>query len=160
MMMSLILTFIITLFHPLHVSVTEIEYDERERELEIVSRIFTDDLETAIRASRNLPELDLLNPPSGLTTTQLAQEYVLARLKIVLDGKSQKLSFLGVENDGEALVCYVQVKDVKKWKSITVTNAVLLETFDDQSNLVHVTLAGKVRSLRLMPSKPSGTLTF
>ena len=31
--------------HPIHVSVTEIEYDEKDRALEIMMRVFVDDLE-------------------------------------------------------------------------------------------------------------------
>jgi hypothetical protein len=146
--------------HPLHVSVTEIEFDERERELEMVSRIFTDDLETAIRSERGMPELDLLNPPNGMTTNQLVKDYVLNKISVSLDGKLQKLNFLGFEDDGEALVCYVQVKEVKKFKSITIINRVLLDTFDDQSNLVHTTVSGKVKSLRLLRGKDTGTLSF
>jgi hypothetical protein len=160
MLYSFILSLFLGLLHPLHISVTEIEFDEKEKELEIVTRIFTDDLETAIRAQRQMPELDLLNPPPGFTTDQLVKDYLFQQLSITLDGKAQKLNFLGIEKDDEAVVCYVQITPVKKWKTITVTNRVLLEMFDDQSNLVHVTVQGKVRSLRLMRNNPSGSLTF
>jgi hypothetical protein len=154
------ITSVVCLFHPIHVSVTEIEYDEKERELEIITRIFTDDFETAIRASRKMPELDLLNPSAGLTTDLLVKEYLMEHLSISLDGKAQRLNYLGFEDEGDALVCYVQVSPVKKWKTIMITNRVLLDIYDDQSNLVHVTLSGKVRSLRLMKNNPSGTITF
>ena len=160
MIISLLFSLVLGLFHPLHVSVTEIEWDEKERELEIISRIFTDDLETAIRADRQLPELDLLNPAGDLTTQELIKEYVLKRISIAVDGKDQKLNFLGFENDGEAVICYIQVKDVRKVKNVTVGQSVMLETFDDQSNLVHVTVSGKVKSLRLMRNNPSGKLEF
>lgn len=145
--------------HPIHISVTEMEYDEKERELEIVMRIFSDDLETSIRAARNDPGLDLLHPQSG-TTDELAREYILNRFKVTLDGKVQKLNYLGFELDGDAMVFYIQAVQVKNWKSITVLNSVILETYDDQSNLVHVTLKGRTKSLRLMRNNPSGTLTF
>lgn len=160
MLYTIILWFVAGLMHPLHISVTEIEFDEKEKELEIVTRIFTDDLESAIRAQRQMHELDLLNPPPGFTTDQLVKDYLLQQLSITLDGKFQKLNFLGLEKDDEAVICYVQVAPVKKWKTITVTNRVLLEMFDDQSNLVHVTVQGKVRSLRLMRNNPQGSLTF
>jgi hypothetical protein len=160
MVFSLLISLVLGLFHPLHVSVTEIEFDEKEKELEIISRIFTDDLETAIRADRQLPELDLLNPAGGLKTNELVKEYVLKRITITVEGKEQKLNFLGFENDGEALICYIQVKDLRKVKNITIVQSVLLETFDDQSNLVHVTVSGKVKSLRLMRNNPAGKLEF
>lgn len=161
--MVILFSFLLSLWapaHPIHISVTEIEFDEKEKELEVVMRIFADDLETSIRVDRNEPELDLLHPTNGQTTDQLAKAYVLKRLSVSLDGKSQKLNYLGSELDGDALVIYVQVTQVKNWKSVAVTNSVILETYDDQSNLVHVTVKGKTKSLRLMRNNPSGTLTF
>lgn len=146
--------------HPIHISVTEIEYDEREKELEIMTRIFTDDLELAIRAQRNDPELELLNLPVETKLDDLVKPYLLEQINIQLDGKTQTLKYLGHEQDGDALVFFIQIQPVKKWKSITVQNQVLVETYDDQSNIVHVTVREKTRSMRLMRNNPSGSLTF
>ena len=153
------LSILLWLVHPLHISVTEIAFDEKEKELEIVTRIFIDDMETAIRSQRSMPTLDLLNPVTT-TTDELVKEYVLKRIDVSLDGKAQLLKYLGFEKENEALICFIQVSQVKKWKTISIVNNVLLETFDDQSNLVHVTVRDKVRSLRLMKNNSSGSLTF
>lgn len=149
----------LTAAHPLHVSVTEIGYDEKEKELEIIMRIFVDDLETSIRAERKTPELDLLTP-TGVTLDQLLESYVMPKFSVRLDAKEQKTKYLGHEVDGEAILCYIQVSNVKKWKTIEVRNEVIMEMFDDQSNLVHVTVRGEVRSLRLLREKSSGSITF
>ena len=50
------------LLHPMHVSVTEIEFDEKDKRLEIMMRVFIDDLEVSLRNRLNKPELDLLSP--------------------------------------------------------------------------------------------------
>jgi hypothetical protein len=157
-----ILTFIVALFslHPIHVSVTEISYDEKDKELEIISRIFIDDLETAIRQAQNKPELNLLTPGSDTSIDKLVSGYFQSRLKIKLDGKEQKVVYLGHEIESEAILCYIQIPAVKKWKTIEVVNTVITELHDDQSNLVHVTVRGDVKSLRLMQNNPSGKLTF
>ena len=148
------------LIHPIHVSVTEITLDEKEKELEIVARIFLDDLETAIRESRKQPELKLLEPGMGITTDQLVSTYLMPRFKISLKGKPQNIKYLGHELESEAMICYIQVSNVKKLESIEVFNSVITELYEDQSNLVHVTLNGNVKSLRLMRDNPSGKLTF
>lgn len=158
MVLSVILSWLVAL-HPIHVSVTDIVHDEKERELEIIMRIFTDDLETSIRALKNNPELDLLNPVQS-TTDELVKQYVLERFAVSLDGKKQILNFLGTQQEDDALLCFIQVRGVKKWKTIEVMNSVITETYDDQSNLVHVTVGDKVRSLRLMRNSPSGKLSF
>jgi hypothetical protein len=46
--------------HPLHISVTDIEYDEKAKSLEIMSRIFMDDLELTMRNRLNQPDLDIM----------------------------------------------------------------------------------------------------
>ncbi|MDL5047366.1 hypothetical protein QQ054_15210 [Oscillatoria amoena NRMC-F 0135] len=160
MILPIVFSLLPALWHPLHVSVTDIVYDERERELEVIMRIFVDDLETSIRVQRNDPELNLLNPNGGYTTSELVKGYVSERFAVSLDGKHQSVNFLGTQLEDDALLCFIQVKAVKKWKTIEVTNSVITETYDDQSNLVHVTVGEKVRSLRLMKDNPSGKISF
>jgi hypothetical protein len=156
----LAITFLGASVHPIHVSVTEITLDEKEKELEIVSRIFLDDLETAIRESTKQPELKLLEPGTGVITDQLVSAYLTPRVKVSLKGKIQKIKYLGHEIENDAMICYIQVTNVKKLDAIEVFNSVITELHEDQSNLVHVTVKGKVKSLRLMRDNPSGKLTF
>lgn len=158
-MLSFLYSFIL-LFHPLHISVTEIEYNEKVQALQIISRIFVDDLETAIRAKTKLPELDILNPKNGLETKTLVADYLKEHLKVILDGKEQQLNFLGYEEENFAFVCYIEIENVRAFKAMEVINTVITETYDDQSNLVHVTYKSPVKSVRLMRDKPSHRFTF
>lgn len=161
--MNIILSFlsaVLIMAHPIHVSVTEIAFDEKEKELEIVARIFLDDLETAIQESRKQPDLNLLEPGPDITTDQLVSAYLLEHFKISIKGKAQKIKYLGHETESEAMLCYIQVSNIKKLETIEVFNSVITELYDDQSNLVHVTVRGNIKSLRLMRDNPLGTLTF
>lgn len=158
-MITLFYSFILFL-HPIHLSVSEINYSEKDKALQITSRIFLDDLELSIRNQRKQPDLDLLEPGPGLTTEQLISEYVIKHFSVKLDGKIQKLNFLGFEREDPAVICYIEIENVKKFKTIEVKNEVIMETHDDQSNLIHVTYKGPVKSLRLMRSKSSDVLTF
>lgn len=148
------------LLHPLHVSVTEIEFNEKNKSLEIVSRIFIDDLELSIRSKRNDDYLELLHPSAGLTTDQLVREYLGEHLRISVDGKAAKVNYIAHEIDDLAIVCYLEIEGVRKMKRIGIVNSVIQETHADQSNLVHVTYRGPVKSIRLTRDKPSGTLEF
>jgi hypothetical protein len=146
--------------HPMHVTVTEIKFDEKEKELEIMSRMFIDDLEKTLQNNLKQPELDVLDPKNGLTLDQMAGKYLTEHLKISLENKSQTVTYLGHERDGEALVFYLLVSKVKKWKTIQIHNDAITETHEDQSNLVHVTVRETVKSLRLTRDKPADKLTF
>jgi hypothetical protein len=145
--------------HPLHVTVTEIELDEKDKRLEIMMRIFPDDLEQTLRKKLNQPELDILAPKNA-TTDQLLENYLKDNFKIQLDGKPQKTSYLGHEKEDDAFILYIEVSNVKKMSTIQVTNSVMTEMFDDQSNIVNVTVRGNVKSLRLTPDTSTDKLTF
>jgi hypothetical protein len=147
-------------FHPIHVSVTEIEFDEKDRALEIMMRVFIDDLELTLQNSLRQPELDLLNPKNGVTTDQLVSGYLRDHFKIMLDNKIQKINYLGHERESEAFIFYIEIKPVKKWKTIHVENDIIMATHNDQSNLVHVYVKDQVKSLRLTKNTPFDKLTF
>jgi hypothetical protein len=158
-MITLFYSFLLFL-HPIHLSVSEINYSEKDKALQITSRIFLDDLELSIQKQLNKPGLDLLEPGKDFTAEKLISDYVLQHLSVKLDGKIQKLNFLGFEREDPAVICYIEIENVKKFKTIEIKNDVIMETHNDQSNLVHVTYKGPVKSLRLVREKPADNLTF
>lgn len=156
---ALLVSVCLTGLHPIHVSVTDIEFDEKDKALEIMMRVFIDDLETTMRKHENKPDLDILNP-KGTTLDKLMGDYIQGNFQVALDGKVQKLNYLGHERDGDVFVFYIEAANIKNWKQINVRNTVLVETFDDQSNLVHVTVRGKIKSMRLTENNPADKLSF
>ncbi len=147
------------MLHPMHVSVTEIEMDEKEKRLEIMMRVFIDDLETTLRQYTKQPELDIINP-KGQTLDQMMEPYLRSHFRILLDSKPQVMKYLGHEKENEAFIFYIEVDKVRKWKTIQVRNDIITEIYDDQSNLVHVTWLETVRSLRLTRTNPVDKILF
>jgi len=141
--------------HAIHVSVSEINYSEKDKALQITSRIFIDDLELAIRSKLNNPELDILHPDKGQTTDQLVSAYLADHLKFKLDNKPVKIHYLAHEIEDVAMICYIEIEGVKRFKTLEILNNVIQEIHNDQSNLVHITYKGPVKSFRLMKDKPS-----
>ena len=158
-MISLIYSLLVFL-HPIHLSVTEITYSEKDKAIQITSRIFIDDLELSIQKQLNQPNLDILEPKNGLTLDQMAFGYLKEHLKVKLDGKPQIIKILGHEIEDVAVVFYIEIENVKKIKSLEVRNDVIMETHKDQSNIVHVTYKGPVKSVRLLRDKPSEVFKF
>ena len=151
---------LLSVLHPIHISVTEVNYSAKDKALQITSRIFIDDLELSIQAKRNDPSLDILNPKNGFTTDQLVKEYVVEHLQLKVDGKIRPLTYLGSEREDLALVCYIEVENFKKAKTIEVTNTAIMETHEDQSNLVHITYNAPVKSARLVKENPKQVFQF
>ena len=159
----MILSFLIALVgfvHPIHISVTEINYNEKSKSLQMTTRIFADELELGVRAQRKEPELDLLEPKNGMTTKQMIQNYLLEHIKIKIDGKPVKMNFLGFEKEDISIVSYIEIENVKKLKTIEVFNDLVTELHDDQSNLVHITYKSPVKSARLNRDNPKEVFTF
>ena len=158
-MMSLLFSLALW-FHPIHLSITEIEHNEKSKALQMTMRIFIDDLELSIRKKTNNEELDLLEPGAGKTTDNLVKEYLNETVKLKVDKKAVKLNYIGHEIEGPAIICYVEIENIKKFSTIEVTNRVILETHDDQSNLVNVNYHDKVKSVRLTNEQPTASVTF
>jgi hypothetical protein len=146
--------------HPVHISVTEANYSAKDRTLQLTSRIFIDDLELSISRNKRESELDLLSPGSGRTTDQLVSEYLEKHLKMRVDDKPVRLNYLGHELEDVAIICYIESDQLKKLKSVEIQNDVIQEVHADQSNLVHVTYQGVLKSARLTHEKPAEKFIF
>jgi hypothetical protein len=146
--------------HPVHVSVCDMVYREDKKALQAIHRIFIDDLELGIREERGWEELDLLEPPTGHTTDGLVKAYLGRHFRITLSGKDVPMEYLGHEVEGEAILCYMEGAKVKPFKEITIWNSVLLDTYRDQANLVHLKVGEKTKSLKMDPKRRSGVLRY
>lgn len=149
-----------TLFHPLHVSVTEIEHDAEAKRLEIISRIFIDDLELAIKNQIGKAHLDLTEPGEGFSTDDLLKNYIKNKFIVTVNGKEHLVEYVGYEVELPVVYLYAQVSNIRKVKDIAVSNTLIMETYDDQTNLVHVKANGKLKSLKLTENRQEDKLTF
>ncbi|MEM9339120.1 MAG: DUF6702 family protein [Bacteroidota bacterium] len=144
---SLIL--LITSFHAFHVSVTDIEYKEEKKSLQISSRIFLDDLEETLRATTDNKSLDITSEKDWDFVNKNLREYALKNIKLHGDKGLMDLNYIGAEIDSDVMWVYLEVEKVKKLKSIKVVNRMLMDAYEDQENIVHVRAHGKVKSARL-----------
>jgi hypothetical protein len=156
----MLLILLIAIIHPLHISVTEIKFDGKDKELEISSRIFIDDLEEGIQTELKKSSLDILNPGKETTTDLLVSNYLTSKFTVKVDSKLVKIKYLGHEIEGDAMIVYWYAPNIKKLREIEVFNSTITEVHDDQSNLVHITVGDKTRSMRLMRGTLSTKLVF
>lgn len=145
--------------HAFHVSVCEIEYDEKQRRLEITHRIFLDDLEIAL-TDWSGEQVDVLNPADPKQLNEWIGKYVSEKTSYELNGKNVIASYLGSEKEESVMYAYQVITDVKKVKSLKVTNTLLMETYDDQANIVHVEHGEFSKSLKLSNSDIWGEVRF
>jgi len=145
--------------HPFHVSVCDVEYDRESKALQITHHIFLDDFEEALKKKYD-SSLDITKPQNELERDRYVKTYLLDNFTVEVNGKLQESNYLGHELEDGAMYCYIEIEDVKKLKSLLVTSTLLIDAFDDQVNLVHVKVDGKIKSLKLDKKNFSGQLDY
>ena len=145
--------------HPFYISVCQIDYNAESDALEMSFRIFTDDLELALE-SMGTGRLHLGTEREAEMTDEYIGRYLSRHIELEVNGLPVDATFLGKEVDTDAIWCYVEIGNVTELHSLTIKNTLLLETFEDQVNLVHVTANDRKKSLVFNRLQTRETLDF
>src|SRR5258706_16143551 len=134
--------------HPLYISVTEISHNAKDKTLEISCKMFTNDLEATLEKTAHA-KVDLSEPKDKKATDKLITDYVGRHLQIKIDGKTVALHFLGSEKEADGTWSYFQVNDVPAVKRVEILNSLLYDNFDQEINIIHASVGGEKKSMRL-----------
>ena len=145
--------------HPFHVSVVEINHNAADKTLEISCKIFTDDFEKVLAQNYNV-KVDLINPPHKAAMDSLVKKYIISHVSLNADDKPVKLVYIGFEREKEAVYGYVQVDNIASVKKIEISNKLMHDLFTDQINLMHVTVGGNRKSIKLDYPETQATISF
>ena len=131
--------------HAFHTSLTEIQYNAKEKSLEISIRMFTDDLETALTKFNNGQKV-MIGGKNDNSDVVLSK-YIQQHFAIISPQKQKKpLSFIGKELEGDATWIYVEMPNSQDFKGYFLYNNLMQEMFDDQTNLVNFTYLGNKKT--------------
>lgn len=145
--------------HPLYISVTEINHNPKDKILEVSCKIFTNDLETALEKMAKT-HVDLSAARDKAASDKLLSDYVEKHLRLRLDGKPALLHFVGSEKENDGTWSYFQVNDVPAPKRIDAVNELLYDSFNQQINIMHVTVGGQRKSTRLDYPEANASFEF
>lgn len=145
--------------HKFYLSVTEIEYNPENKSLQIISRVFVDDMEKLLQERYN-SELFLTKEKEHPDADAFLDKYITQRVKIAVNGEQEKLHYLGKKYDKDQLILFIEVENVPEIKNISVENKILTGLFPDQKNVVHVEFKGKTKSLLLTRDHDIDMLKF
>ena len=151
--------YIVFALHPYHVSVCEILHNEKNSTLEITMKMFADDLEVALQAyDQTAMRWDVQVDPDGFNTVLKA--YLEEKFAVWIDDRKLSIRFLGAELDADVLWCFMEISEVQALQSVRIYNAVIMEYYSDQLNLVHVESDGAVKSVQLQKGNSTGCLNL
>lgn len=143
-----LMTGILALLHPFFVGVTEIQHNAKDKTLEISVKVFAEDFEKTLTQVNKIP-VDLVNPKDQVKANKLVATYLQQHLVMKVNGKPVQLEFVGYEKEREAVWCFVQVINIPVVSKIDITNSLLYDAFEQQINLIHVTVNGERKSTKL-----------
>ncbi|MEJ1223839.1 DUF6702 family protein [Sediminicola sp. 1XM1-17] len=148
-----------TAAHKFYLSVTNVQYSEKDEALQITSRIFIDDFEDILEERYGV-HTNLATPLESKTADFHIEKYLRSKMLIWVDGKQIAYKFLGKKYDNDVMVCYLEVPKIKlsKIKTIELQNEVLTDLFEEQQNVLHFKINGNKKSFVLMKDNNKGML--
>lgn len=145
--------------HKFYVSITTIEYAPKEQTLQLITKIFLDDIEAALEM-RYGRKFNFNSKKETKEDGDILKDYVFQKIKITVNGAPETLNYIGKEYDIDVVKMYIEIPNVPKLNSIEVENKMLLDMFSEQQNIIHVKNNGERRSLILEIENPKGLLNF
>ncbi len=130
--------------HAYHSTITELRYNAEKKQIELSVKVFTDDFEKAL--SQGQPTAVNLTD-AGPRPLVLATAYLQRTLQVATPaGAPLPVQVLGMqaENDGYWFYCKVPLPGALP--GIRLRQAMLLDVFADQMNIVNIEAGGKKQS--------------
>ena len=136
--------------HPVHVSYTSIDIAEKTGEISLAYKFFTDDLKLLFYHyyERELP----FDPGKDLTASEvdLISRHLFGSFALKdVDDKTVNFKFIRKERNEESIWLYFNGKfDGEIPDTIVLINTLLLDVFEDQTNLVILTAGSDEKGYR------------
>lgn len=153
--------FAFTTAHKFYVSVTNVNYSEKDKAIQITSRIFIDDFEKILQERYDI-EAKLATENESRLADEFIEKYLRAKLAVEIDGVPVSYDFIGKKYDADVMICYIEAPkiDLTKIQTIQIENEILTDLFDEQQNVVHFKVDGKKKSFVLVKSDTKGMLNL
>lgn len=146
-------------YHETYLSVTEIEYRKDSKSVQVISRVFIDDMEDVL-TKRFGKEVSLAYKKDLSANKGLLEKYYSKKLSIKVKNQDIPLKLLGSKFDADQIVLFLEGNNVESFKTVVVENLVLTDLFDTQKNIVHVKNGDVIESMLLVKAKGSDTVNF
>ncbi len=142
-----VLISVLSVLHPVHLTVTNIEYFSDKKVFVVQVRFFRDDLEKAI-------DLDTGIKPDFRKTekqnNQLLLEYIRKHLQIIINGDNitGEYTLEGYDLKDITLWARVRFKYKKPVKQVKIVNTLMLRLYPDNRNLLIFTFGSKEQGIQ------------
>lgn len=155
----LIPLFSFKLLHEYYVSVTKIDFVKEKKAVQITSRLFTDDLESALRQQYG-DTLRLNSKQNEKLISDYIGSYIKKTLFVTINGNPKKLNFIGNEYDLDVVISYMEIENVEQITTLKVSNKILYDVYSNQENIVRTHINSKNKTFILNKDNLEGIVKF
>jgi len=128
--------FFLLIFHPVHISVTSMEYNEEEKIFLVSFKVFTDDFETNIDRKYGV-NLNLGKEDELENADEYFSRYFMESFSFIVNGEElREPVFLEKKMNDIAVWLYFKYPVSGNVEEVGIKNAIMLDMFRDQSNLL------------------------
>lgn len=126
-------------WHKYHISRCLVDYNERDKTLQISQFLFLDDLEMALR-QQGADNLFLCTDREVEKAEVYLERYITQHLHIEINQQKKNLVFIGKEASEDLLGVwsYFEITGLDNVKELNIENDILMETYSDQKNVVNI----------------------
>ena len=147
--------------HKYYVSVTSVNYSDKEHTLQITSRVFIDDFDELLKQRYDIKS-NLATKNENKQAEDYIKKYLKQKFHIYINGEEVKVNYIGREYDVDNIVIYLEVENVKleELKTIEAESTILTDIYEEQKNIVHFKFLKNKKSVVLTRGNNKGMLKF
>ena len=145
--------------HKFYVSVTQVEYNKGQQSLQIITRVFIDDIEEVLR-QRYDAKIQLEPNAESPNVDEYLEKYFDQKITFIINGEEKPFVFLGKEYEDDLILLYLEIENINSLETFEISNQVLMDLFEEQQNIIHVKNENIRKSLILEKRRDTGMLKF
>ena len=128
--------FLLLVFHPVHVSVTSMEYNKGEKIFLMSFKVFTDDFETIVNGKYGV-NLNLGKEDELKNADEYFSRYFSESFSFIVNGEElREPVFLEKKMNDIAVWLYYKYPISGNVEEVEIKNVIMLDIFSDQSNML------------------------
>lgn len=151
--------------HELYLSITTIQHQWDDQKLSIQVRLFVNDLEESILQQKGV-QLGLWKNTPIDNAQDYVEEYICSRLVIYINELPVPLDFIRLQIESaeivedHVIICELKAYGISEISSIRISNSLLIETIDDQVNIVNILAKENRKTINLNKRIQDETVVF
>ncbi|RZJ53336.1 MAG: hypothetical protein EOO44_08835 [Flavobacterium sp.] len=147
-------------FHKFYMGIFQVNYAAEKKMVQITSRIFIDDLNNGLEKKFH-KKTYVGTDKETQADVDLLKKYLAENFSIKINGQTKPITFLSKEVEaGDVLVCYSRIKDIDKFKTVEISNSILVDWNSEQQNITHISAFGTKKSVLFTDSSRKEVLKY